>query len=188
MDDIRGIITLLEEKAKPSDIEVVKLSYSTGSLAPVMSSTTMKLHYEKLAHGYAERFNKGEGSKEFNYAGCWLHNLWFTQFRPPRSNNKPNGPVSSLINSKFKNWDNFKEQFKEQALKLQGSGWVYLARDGQIKNIPNHHVKNDILILIDMWEHAYQTDYGSNKKRYLDEIWKIMDWNVINTRWGQAYR
>jgi len=144
MNDIREIITLLEAKAKPSDIEIVKLNYAESALAPVMSGNTVRYHWGKLAHGYAERFNKNEGDKTFNYAGAWLHNVFFTQFRAPRNNNKPNGPIGNLITSKFKNWDNFREQFKEQALKLQGSGWVYLARSGEIKTIPNHQVRNDI--------------------------------------------
>jgi Fe-Mn family superoxide dismutase len=185
---MREIITLLEEKSRATDIEIVKLSYGETSLAPVITGVSMRHHYGKLAHGYAERFNKGEGDKTFNYAGAWLHNLYFTQFRIPRINNKPNGPISSLIKSKFKDWDLFKEKFKAVALSLQGSGWVYLARDGSIKTIINHQVRNDILILVDMWEHAYQLDYGSNKSKYLDNIWRIFDWNIINTRWGQGYK
>jgi Fe-Mn family superoxide dismutase len=185
---MRDLLTLLEEKSKPGDIEIVKLSYGESSLSPVVSSASIRYHYGKLAHGYAERFNKKEGDRAFNYAGAWLHNLWFTQFRSPRTNNVPNGPIGNLIKSKFKNWDNFKEEFKGAALKLQGSGWVYLARDGSIKTIHNHQVRSDILILIDLWEHAYNLDYGADKKRYLDNIWRIIDWNVINTRWGQGYK
>lgn len=188
MNDFREIITLLEDKAKPGDIEIVKLNYGESSLAPVMNQSTVRYHYGKLAHGYADRFNKNEGDKTFNYAGAWLHNVFFTQFRSPRNNNKPNGPISSLINSKFKSWDNFKDKFTTEALKLQGSGWVYLARDGSIKLIHNHQVRNDILILVDLWEHAYNLDYSTNKTKYLDNIWRIMDWNRLNTRWGMPYK
>ena len=185
---MRDLITLLEDKAKPDDIEIVKLSYHEGSLNPVLSTGSMKYHYGKLAHGYADRFNKKEGDRTFNYAGAFLHNILFMQYRAPRNNNKPNGPIGNLIKTKFKDFDNFKEKFKEAALKIQGSGWVYFARDGSIKTIVNHQVRNDILILVDMWEHAYNVDYGADKKRYLDNIWKIFDWNVINTRWGQGYK
>lgn len=184
---MRELITLLE--ARDSDeIEIVKLNYSESSLHPVMSSSLMRYHYGRLAHGYAERYNEGEGDKVFNYAGAWLHNVFFTQFRSPRINNKPNGPIGSLIKTKYKSWDAFKDKFIEEAMKLHGSGWIYLARDGNIKTIYNHQVRNDILILIDMWEHAYNLDYGPNKKKYLENIWRIIDWNAINTRWGQGYR
>lgn len=184
---MRELITLLE--ARDSDeIEIIKLNYSESALHPVMSSNTIRYHYGRLAHAYAERYNEGDGDKVFNYAGAWLHNVFFTQFRAPRPNNKPNGPIGNLIKTKYKSWDSFKEKFTEEAMKIQGSGWVYLARDANIKQIHNHQVRNDILILIDMWEHAYNLDYSSNKKKYLENIWRIMDWNVINTRWGQGYK
>lgn len=181
---MRELIELFESRNEK--IEIVKLK--DDHFAPVLSPGLMKLHYGKLAHGYAERFNNNEGSKDFNYAGAWLHNVYFTQFRAPRNNNKPNGPIGHLITQKFKTWEDFKEAFEEEAMKLHGSGWVYLARDGSIKTIHNHAVKSDILVLVDLWEHAYQMDYGSDKKRYLENIWRLMDWSMLNTRWGQAYR
>jgi Fe-Mn family superoxide dismutase len=183
---MRDLIHLLESKT--DDIDIVDLSYGQSSLSPAMSLGTVNYHYGKLAHSYAEKFNKKEGDRTFNYAGAWLHNVFFTQFKPYKRHNPPNGPIGNLIKSKYKNFDNFIEEFKDHALKLQGSGWVYLARDGSIKTIRNHQVKNDILILVDMWEHAFNLDYGSNKTKYLENIWKIMDWNVLNSRWGQAYK
>jgi Fe-Mn family superoxide dismutase len=188
MEPIRDIITLLEEKSKPQDLEIVKLNYGEGGLSPVMTAATVRYHWGKLAHAYADRYNKSEGDRQFNYDGATLHNLLFTQFRAPRNKNEPNGPIGNMIKTKFKSWDNFKEQFKEEALKLQGSGWVYLARNGDIKTIHNHGMRQDILILVDMWEHAYNMEYGTNKAKYIDNIWRIFDWNVINMRWGQGYK
>ena len=184
---MRELITLLEAKSK-QDIDIVELSYSNDALTPVMSSDSMKLHYGKLAHAYAQRFNDGEGDPDFNYAGAMLHNIFFTQFREGRNKNEPNGPVGNLIKQKFKNFSNFCDEFTKAAMSIQGSGWCYLARSGEIKTIPNHAMRSDILILIDMWEHAYILDYGSDKSRYLQNIWKIVDWNKINATWGQAYK
>lgn len=181
---MRELIELFESRNEK--IEIVQLK--DDDFSPVLSKDLMKLHYDKLAHAYADRFNSSEGDKTFNYAGAWLHNVYFTQFREARNNNKPNGPIGHLIIQKFKTWDDFKTAFQEEAMKLQGSGWVYLARDGSIKTIHNHEVKNDILILVDLWEHAYQLDYSADKKRYLDNIWRLMDWGMLNTRWGQAYK
>ena len=186
---MRDIIDLVESKLNSQDkVEIVKLAHSISQFAPVLSSSMMKLHYEKLAHGYADRFNNRQGDSVFNYAGAWLHNVYFQQFRPARMNNVPNGPIGNLIKTKFKSFDGFKDAIETEAMKLHGSGWIYLSRDGSIKIINNHQVRNDILILIDLWEHAYQHDYGSNKQKYLDNIWRIMDWNVLNTRWGQGYK
>lgn len=184
---MRDLILLLEQKNKPENLELVKTSYSSNSLAPTLTSVNLNQHL-KLAQVYVDRYNNNQGDKEFNYAGYFLHNILFSQYRVPRTNNEPNGPVGNLVKNKFKNWDNFVEQFIEQAMTLQGSGWVYLARDGSIKLIQNHQVKSDILVLIDLWEHAYQSDYSTNKQKYLKNIWKIIDWNVINMRWGSAYK
>jgi len=183
---MRDIITLLEEKSKPQDIEIIPLNFTEREVNPVLSKATLDLHYGKLAHGYAERYNNKEGDRDFNYAGVFLHNLLFTQYREVRNNNKPNGPMLGFIDKHFGSYDDFKEKFLEEAMKLQGSNWIYLANNGSIKTIPNHQVRNDILLLVDWWEHAWLLDYGSDKKKYLTEQWKIINWNVINTRWGQS--
>lgn len=183
---MREIIKLLEEKSKPQDIEIISLGYSEGDFAPVLSKQTIELHYGKLAHGYAEKYNNNEGDKEFNYAGVFLHNILFPQYREPRNNNKPNGPMVGFINKYFNSYDEFKDKFSEEAMKLQGSNWIYLSTDGKIKTIKNHEVRNDILLLVDWWEHAWILDYGSDKKKYLNEQWKLINWNVINTRWGRS--
>jgi len=183
---MRNFIQLLEEKSKPTDIEIIPLNFTDREVSPVLSKQTIDLHYGKLAHGYADRYNKNEGDKEFNYAGVFLHNLLFTQYREVRNNNVPNGPMKGFIDKHFDSYDNMRSMFEEEAMKLQGSNWIYLAYDGSIKTIKNHEVRNDILLLVDWWEHAFLLDYGSDKKKYLREQWKIINWNVINTRWGKS--
>ena len=93
-----------------------------------------------------------------------------------------------FINKHFGSYDDMKSEFETEAMKIQGSGWIYLATDGKIKIIHNHQVRNDILLLIDWWEHAWILDYGSDKKKYIKEQWKIINWNVINTRWAKPYK
>lgn len=183
---MREFLTLLEEKSKPTDLEIISLNFTPSEVSPVLSNDTIELHYGKLAHGYAERYNNNEGDKDFNYAGVFLHNTLFTQFREVRNNNKPNGPMFGFINKHFGSYDNMKKEVEEVAMKLQGSNWVYLADNGSIKTIKNHEVRSDILLLVDWWEHAWILDYGSDKKKYLNEQWKIINWNVINTRWGHS--
>ena len=183
---MREYLTLLEEKSKPLDIEIIPLNFTESEVSPVMSQDTLDLHYEKLAKGYAKRYNNNEGDKDFNYAGAFLHNTWFPQFREVRKNNLPNGPMLGFINKHFGSYDKFKSEFEETAMKIQGSGWAYLAHNGKIKTIKNHEVRDDILLLLDWWEHAWILDYGTDKKKYLKEQWKIINWNVINTRWGKS--
>ncbi len=80
--------------------------------------------------------------------------------------------------------DNFKEKFAKTAMGIQGSGWVYLARNGEIKTIVNHQTRNDIVLLIDWWEHAWSLDYQHDKKKYLENQWKIIDWDIVSARVG----
>jgi Fe-Mn family superoxide dismutase len=101
---------------------------------------------------------------------------------PPKSGNKPNGISLSVINKKYGSFDKFKDELKQTAMKIQGSGWVYMAKNGEIKTITNHQIKTDIALLIDWWEHAWAKDYGANKSKYLENIWKIINWDKVNAR------
>lgn len=181
MSDIREMLDLLESKNK-NPIKQAKLPYSRSGLSPHMSSALLDLHYGKLYKGYVDRYNNNEGDKSFNEAGAYLHELFFTQFKHPSGTMRPTGRILDLINQHFDNYVDFKEAVKVEAMKLQGSGWLYLARNGQLKVIRNHHKKTDIVLLIDLWEHAYQNDYHSNKGKYIDNLWKIINWDVLNHR------
>jgi Fe-Mn family superoxide dismutase len=179
--DIRAAIDLIESKGQKT-LELIKLPYSQSALSPVMSSKTLEVHYGKLARGYVDRYNDNEGDPNFNEAGAYLHNIFFGQLRGPKQNNRPTGPVLSLINRKYGDFAKFKEQMLKAAMSIQGSGWVYMSRTGEIKTIRNHQIRKDIALLIDWWEHAWAQDYGSDKKRYLENIWRIINWDSVNGR------
>ena len=179
---LRETIDLLEATTRPAKLETTPLPYGMKELDPVLSEDSLEYHFEHLAKGYAKRYNAGEGDPDFNRAGSYLHNKLFPQFRSPRVGNKPKGASAELIENKFKTFEDFKEALEIEAMKLQGSGWVYLSTGGEIKTIRNHAVRTDIALLIDMWEHAFALDYKWDKQRYLDNIWRIIDWDVINER------
>jgi Fe-Mn family superoxide dismutase len=188
-DQIRQDILILEATTRPAKLETTPLPYAEDALEPVMSKATIDYHYEHLAKGYAKRYNAdntgnsgGTYVRDFNRAGNFLHNKFFPQLRPPKGRNLPQGPVLALIEEKFRDFDAFKEAFKEAAMKIQGSGWVYLSTGGEIKTIPNHQVRTDICVLVDWWEHAWALDWQADKEKYLDNIWKIIDWDVCNER------
>lgn len=180
MNNIRDIITLIEDKSSDK-LEQIDLPYSRTALSPVLSKSNIDNHYGKLYKGYVDRFNKKEGDRSFNEAGAYLHKVYFSQFKAPRNGNVPTGASLALINKHFGNFKDFKEDMLEEAMKLQGSNWIYLSRSGKIKTIKNHQIKTDIALLIDWWEHAW-TDYGSDKKKYYNNIWRIINWEVINRR------
>lgn len=180
MNDIRHTINLLETKEKGT-LEQIKLPYSRTALSPVMSSAEIDYHYGKLYKGYVDRYNKGEGDRSFNEAGAYLHGIFFSQFKSPGVS-RPRGQILDIINRHHTNFVDFKKNFKEEAMKVQGSGWVYLSKSGQIRTIRNHAKRTDIALLVDMWEHAYNLDYHANKGKYLDSIWRIIDWSAVNHR------
>jgi Fe-Mn family superoxide dismutase len=179
MHDIRTTLNLIEAASK-QELARVKLPYSKTALSPVMSSATIDNHYGKLYKAYVDNYNKGEGDPTFNEAGAYLHGIYFSQFTRP-STTKPHGAILNIIERHFDNFVDFKAAFKEAALKFHGSGWAYLSKSGQIKTITNHAKRTDIALLVDLWEHAYMGDHHS-KEKYLDAIWRIMDWNAINHR------
>lgn len=175
--------TTLQESHTPKTLEQVNLPYKKDELEPALSEDAVKLHYGKLYKAYVDRYNSGEGDPDFNEAGAVLHGILFEQYQAP-SNTSPDGSASEFIVKHFKTFDKFKDAFLKEAMTIQGSGWVYLAQDGSIKTIKNHQVKQDIVLLVDWWEHAFVIDYGSDKKRYLENQWKIINWNVISGRVG----
>ncbi len=179
--EIRETLDLLEATTRPAKLETTPLPYSEKDLDPVLSKNNIIYHYEHLAKGYAKRYNAGEGNADFNRAGSFLHNKFFPQLRAPKAANRPRGAVLALIEEHFKTWEDFKEQFAETAMKVQGSGWVYLSTGGEIKTIANHAVRTDICMIIDWWEHAW-SDYQWDKQGYLNNMWKIINWDVCNER------
>lgn len=181
IEDFRRIV--VEADTKKEKLVLEKLPYDRNDLNPILSKESLDQHYEILAKKYVERFNASEGDSEFNKAGAFLHNIFFPQLQKPAGSNKPFGVSFEFINKHYNgSFDSFKEKFTETAMGIQGSGWVYLSKSGNIKTIKNHQIKNDIVLLIDWWEHAWFTDYGPDKQKYINNIWRIINWAVINDR------
>lgn len=115
------------------------------------------------------------------------HNLFFYNI----SNKKitePIGLIKKDINKYFTNYDNFKKEFKTKALNLKGSGYTFLVRDdnGELKIINTSNEDSPYyygytpIISLDLWEHSYFLDYYNNKNTYIDNFFKVIDFNKIN--------
>jgi len=161
---------------------LVDLPYEYKDLEPVMGRETVKLHYDVLSRGYVDRFNKGEGEPEFNRAGAMLHNLFWPQLKSPKVNNQPNGSSLGLIEKVHGSFEDFRDALVEEAAKFQGSGWIYMSRDGSIKTLKNQSWKNDVIMPLDVWEHSYIMDYGADRRKYMRSLLRCINWNVINDR------
>ena len=179
---MREQINIIEASTRPAKLETTPLPYGEKDLTPVLSADSINYHYGHLAKGYARRYNAGEGNADFNRAGSFLHNKFFPQLRAPKGANRPRGAVLELIETNFKTYEDFREEFKQTAMKIQGSGWIYLSWRGEIKTIRNHEIRKDIALLVDWWEHAWALDYQADKKAYLNNQWKIINWETINQR------
>lgn len=177
-------IKYLHEDTNTREIVQNKLSFDKTDLDPVLSKDTLDYHYSGLAAKYFERYNAGEGDSKFNYGGGMLHNLYFGNLTPPRAANKPTEAAGELINDVYGSFDAFKEAVEKEAMAIQGSGWVYMDVAGKLHTIPNHEYTKGmkIALLIDWWEHAWALDYQQDKARYLKNIWRIIDWSVVNDR------
>ena len=176
-----NFIKQLQEGREIKTLAQVALPYARDGLGRSLSKQAIDYHYGKLYKAYVDRFNAGEGDPDFNEAGAFLHSIYFSQLQPPKGSNAPAGKSLEFIDKHFKSFDKFQEKFEKTAMGIQGSGWAYLARNGEIKTIVNHQIKNDIILLIDWWEHAMY-DYQADKKGYLNNQWKIINWNIIDAR------
>lgn len=189
---------------------LIDLSYSKDALEPVISAKTMEFHYGKHLQAYVDNLNKllpGSGLEElpleeivkqssgaiFNNAGQVLnHNLYFTQFGA--ANKVANAPKCTLAAQIVKQWgsvDAFKDEFVAKGVGLFGSGWVWLSAqsDGTLVITQEPGASNPVvkglkpLLTFDVWEHAYYLDYQNRRAAHLAELWKIVDWRVIEERY-----
>ena len=188
--------------------ELIQLPYEANALEPVISKETLGFHHGKHLNAYVNNLNGLiEGTKfedmpleeivktadggVFNNAGQILnHNLYFTQFRAPKADNKPTGVIAQWIDSQFGSFEAFKEEFTKKGATLFGSGWVWLSADadGKLVITQETNAGNPVqrglrpLLTFDVWEHAYYIDYQNRRPDHLAALWQIVDWDVVNGR------
>lgn len=100
------------------------------------------------------------------------------------------------IEDQFGTLEEFQKKFNEAGATLFGSGWIWLSTDSegtlfitQGANAANPMTDGLIpLMTFDVWEHAYYLDYQNLRAVYLKEIWKIVDWKIIEKRYQDALR
>ncbi|MDP3301628.1 MAG: Fe-Mn family superoxide dismutase [Sulfuricurvum sp.] len=101
------------------------------------------------------------------------------------------GKLKSMLESSFRTVGEWENEFKKLALSLSGgSGWVFLVYNERLKRLENvwswDHMHSlwdsKIILALDMYEHSYQMDFGSNAKGYIEAFFKNINWNVVNSR------
>ena len=188
---------------------LIGLPYGYDALEPVISAQTLSFHHGKHLQAYVDNLNKlmaGTAFEDknleeivksstggvFNNAGQILnHNLYFTQFRAPKADNRPIGVMAELIDKQFGSFEAFKEEFVKKGVSLFGSGWVWLSRDDEGKLVITQETNagNPVqrglkpLLTFDVWEHAYYIDYRNRRADHLAALWQLVDWDVILNRY-----
>jgi len=187
------------------------LRYLYNSLEPYISEDLLKIHHQKHHQAYVDGANKIlENLKNsrsgglnldmksvlkalsFNVGGHVLHTLFWENLISGDGNIKtPEGEVSELINLEFGSFDNFKNEFSQTALSVEGSGWAALVFDTDLKSLMimqiekhsnNTYPEARILMVLDVFEHAYYLDYKNDRAKFIDNFWYIVNWNEVNNR------
>lgn len=189
--------------------ELPLLPYAFDALEPIISQQTITFHYGKHHQAYVNNLNnlivgtkfenadlltiikEADGGIFNNGAQVWNHTFYFEAFSPkPKS--MPEGKLSEAIVKDFGSFDSFKESFQKAAATLFGSGWAWLVvnKDGKLDIIQTSNAANPIrdgqkpLLTCDVWEHAYYLDYQNRRPDYINEFWKIVDWEIIEKRFA----
>jgi Fe-Mn family superoxide dismutase len=209
-------INTLENFGKLSNAEnafvLPKLPYAYDALEPFIDKQTMEIHYTKHHQAYVDKLN-ATSSTNIDYAstdatkcahidkntstvirnnlgGHYNHSLFWTLLKPnpEAKTNLPVGKLAEAINKDFKNFDEFKKEFSDKALKNFGSGWCWLIeQNGKLKVVttPNQDnplmnldvEKGKIIMALDVWEHAYYLKYQNKRVDYISNWWNIANWD-----------
>lgn len=132
-----------------------------------------------------------------NGGGHYNHSLFWEVLTPEDSGNNTTEPAGNLgmkIIETFGSFDMFKADFEEAATKRFGSGWAWLVLDSDeqlsILTTPNQDnpISDDYtpLLGIDVWEHAYYLHYQNRRGEYLQAIWHIINWDVVEARFNEV--
>ncbi len=191
-----------------------KLPYDYNALAPYISEEQLKLHHSKHHQAYVNAANVGfekldkarqansdvdmkAALKElsFNIGGHLLHSIFWQNLAPAGKGGggQPSGEIADVINKEFGSFDRFKKEFSTAASTVEGSGWAVLAMHPCIERplimqIEKHNVNVyptfDILMVLDLWEHAYYVDYRNERAKFIDAFWNIVNWDRVNKNLG----
>ena len=121
----------------------------------------------------------------------WNHTFYWNSLAP-KAGGDPTGAVAAAITKSFGNFADFKAAFSKAAAGQFGSGWAWLVKtaDGGLAiettanaDTPMSSGKSCVLT-IDVWEHAYYVDYRNARPKYIEEYWKLVNWDFANKNLG----
>jgi len=195
---------------KVKSFSLPKLPYDYNALEPYISEMQLKLHHDKHHQGYVnganadfEKLDKARKENaeidakavlkdlSFNVGGHLLHSIFWENMAPAGKGGggQPGGAVADAINKEFGSFEEFKKEFTKAAATVEGSGWAALAVHPcvdrpLIMQIEKHNVNVyptfKILMVLDVWEHAYYVDYKNERPKFIEAFWNIVNWDKVN--------
>jgi Fe-Mn family superoxide dismutase len=181
-----------------------------------ISEKTISIHHDKLYAGYVAKKNEiseklavmshgGDVStanqsyselralkdgESFATNGVYLHEWYFEVLG---GDGKPSGAIVEALSKKYGSLDNFVSYFK--ACGMAARGWVVLTWDVHDQTLRTYigdaHNQGGVwgaipIIVMDVYEHAYFIDYGADRKAYIDDFFKNLDWTKVNALYERA--
>jgi superoxide dismutase, Fe-Mn family len=134
-----------------------------------------------------------------NGGGHYNHELFWKSMKA-NGEAKASGKLLNAIEENFNSFDAFKTQFGEAAKNRFGSGWAWLvvSPDKKLKigSTPNQDnplmdiadLKGYPLLALDVWEHAYYLKYQNKRADYIEQWWKIVNWDFVQKRFENFLR
>jgi Fe-Mn family superoxide dismutase len=194
-----------------------KLPYDYKDLAPYMSEEQLRIHHSKHHQAYVNGANailqkldkaRKEGTEldikstlkelSFNIGGHLLHSLFWGNLAPAaKGGGKPSGVLGEAIEREFGSFERFKKEFTQAAVSVEGSGWAALTFCRQtnrpiIMQIEKHNTNVypmfRILMVLDVFEHAYYIDYKNERAKFVEVFWNIVNWDEVNKRLKDALK
>jgi Fe-Mn family superoxide dismutase len=190
--------------------ELVPLPFDPKKLRGI-SEKLIVSHHENNYGGALRNLNKVEGalaaltkdSAPFAVAGLKereltfsnsvaLHELYFANLG---GDGKAGGDVAKALAETYGSLGRWEEEFRATGASLGGgSGWVILDFELSTKALRTHWSGNHTqtkagslpLLVLDMYEHAYQTDYGAAAAKYIDAFFDNLHWEVVEQRFARA--
>ncbi len=194
-----------------------KLPYEYNQLVPHISEEQLKIHHQRHHQAYVnganailQRLDKArkEGTdldvkstlKElsFNIGGHLLHSLFWENLVPSgKGGGMPGGALGDAIEKEFGSFDRFRKEFTQAAASVEGSGWAALTFCRQtnrpiIMQVEKHNTNVypmfRILMVLDVFEHAYYLDYKNDRAKFIEAFWNIVNWDEVNRRLQALHR
>lgn len=125
---------------------------------------------------------------EFN--GMRLHELYFANMNKETSSPSDSGALMNLIKNQFGSYDAWLADFKATGT-MRGIGWTILYQDPEEKKLFNTWIEeHDMghlamckpLLVLDVFEHAYISDYGIKRADYINAFVEAIEWKTVEKR------